>query len=503
MSAPPTTERRRHRRFTVLLTAFFLLCVVLHIYHRITDRRAWPEPAKPEDFGLNLHAVDNLCNLCDDEDATEMMRKTIAAVTNLSPSPIPARLTAPGATNAWHLLAALPVPYEDFPDVHHAAMREFAQLRAAGPAAATNATPALDDWIAKMRPALDLWHEAAGFAPEDSFCDSPDLPAQYAVLGKARECAILAPVLAARARRDGDWDRCATLWIDTLSNAPKVTFGTGSAGQIVAYDMTLGVTRDILAALPSMPSNTLSRVEEIVYNAWIGWVQPIDESIRHDGVAARAVLASFFPEDPASGPPPPGLNPPSGFFRWVARRNGSTPEASAAHFDAILSHVVVAAYQPYSAAGLYATLPTWCRGRRPPWTNDPAAAIAVCHLRDNTLSAGVYPVLREMEIMAVAYAIRLETLPKDAGEDAIRDAAFCAPGDSSPFASYHRTWDPIFRDPFSSNNAPFVLDAPPPHWRFHSVGPDQRDDGGTNDWATAKQPGPGLDFLFASPVKKY
>ena len=461
MSAPPTTERRRRRRFTILLAAFFLLCVALHIYHRIADRRAWPEPAKPEDFGLNL------------QDATERMRKTIiAVVTNLSPSPIPARLAAPGATNAWHLLAALPVPYEDFPDVHHAAMREFAQLRAAGPAAATNATPALDDWIAKMRPALDLWHEAAASAPQ-CFCDSPDLPAQYAVLGKARECAILAPVLAARARREGDWDRCATLWIDTLSNAPKVTFGTGSAGQVVAYDMTLGVTRDILAALPSMPSNTMSRVEEIVCYTW---GQPIPESIRHDGVAARAVLASFFPEDPASGPPPPGLNPPSGFFRWVARRNGSSPEVSAAHFDAILSHVVAAAYQPYSASGLYAGLPAWCRGRRPPWTNDPAAAIAVCHLRDNTLSAGVYPVLRTMELRAAHYALLLES-QKGAG-------------DQSPV---------LCVDPFSTNNAPFVLDAPPPRWRFHSVGPDRIDDGGTNDWATAKQPGPGLDFIFAAP----
>ena len=439
----PSARRRSRRRAVRILAALFLAIVALHIRNRVVDRRAWPDPAP---------------------DAS------------LLPSTAPAELAAPGATNAWHLFAALPVPHEEFPDVHAAAMQEFAKLRAAGPAAATNATPALDDWIAKMAPALSLWRQAAETAPY-SFCDSPDLPMQYAVLGKARECAVLAPVLAARARRSGDWDACLALWRDALLNAPKVTFGTGTAGQVVAYDMTLGVTRDILAALPEMPPDIRDEWHRRLGELAEEPAQPLPETIRHDGVAARAVLASFFPEDPASGPPPAGLNPPSGLFRWIARHNGSAPDVSSAHFDAVLSLVVVAACRPYSASGLYAELPAWCRGRRPPWTNDPAAATAVCHLRDNTLSAGVYPVLREMELRAALYAIALENGPSGGSGEVPRP----------------------YPDPFSTNGAPFILDAPPPAWRFHSVGPDQRDDGGTNDWATARRPGPGLDFLFAAP----
>ena len=452
----PSALRRKRRRTALFLGVMFLVIVALHVRNRIVDRHAWPEPAPS---------------------------------VVLEPAPMPAELTAPGATNAWHFFAELPVPREEFPDVLDAARKELSRFHAAGGFASTNDYPAIEAWIAKMSPALARWHTAAESGAA-SFCDSPDLPTQYAVLGKARECAILAPYLAARARRDGDWDACFAIWSDTLLNAPKVTFGTGTAGQVVAYDMTLGVTRDILSSLRAMPHDTLLAATQFLADDVVEMTareaQPLAESIRHDGVAARAVLGAFFPDDPSFDAPPPGLQPPSGFFRWIARRNGSSPEVSSAHFDAVLSHVIAAATQPYTASGLYANLPAWCRGRRPPWTNDPAAATAVCHLRDNTISAGVYPVLREMELRAVAYALRLESLPEGADADAVRDAAY-------------RGGELLCPDPFATNRAPFVLDAPPPAWRFHSVGPDQRDDGGTNDWATAQRAGPGLDFLFAAP----
>ena len=444
----PAALRRKRRRTALVLGAMFLVVVGVHLRNRVADRSAWPEPAAPK--------------------------------------PIPDVLTSPDATNAWHLFAALPVPREEFPDIHDAARKELARFHAGGGFAPTNAFPAIDEWVERMTPALARWHEAAESGAA-SFCDSPDLPTQYAVLGKARECAVLAPYLAARARRDGDWDRCVSIWSDSLRNTPKVTFGTGTAGQVVAYDMTLGVTRDMLASLRAIPRGELLRAKaELDRNLQSSIPgQPLAESIRHDGVAARAVLGAFFPDNPAFGAPPPGLQPPSGFFRWIARRNGSSPEVSVAHFDAVLTQVIAAADQPYSASGLYARLPAWCRGRRPPWTNDPAAATAVCHLRDNTISAGVYPVLREMELRAVSYALRLETLPEGADAEAARAAAF---GDDGQL---------LCPDPFATNSAPFALDAPPPSWRFHSVGPDQRDDGGTNDWATARRAGPGLDFLFS------
>ena len=433
----PAALRRKRRRTALVLIALFLVLVALHLRNRVVDRGAWPDPA-PD--------------------------------VALAPSPMPEALAAPDATNAWHLLASLPVPHDDFPDIHDAARKELSRFHAQGGfAAATNAYPAIEAWVAKMAPALALWREAAASGAA-SFCDSPDLPTQYAVLGKARECALLAPYLAARARRDGDWEACLAAWRDTLLNAPKVTFGTGTAGQVVAYDMTLGVTRDLLAALPLLPDDVRATWCHALAEIAAAPAQPLAESIRHDGVAAHDVLGAFFPDEPSFGAPPPGLQPPSGLFRWIARRNSSAPEVSISHLDAILSHVVATAERPYSAAGLYAELPAWCRGRRPPWTNDPATASAVCHLRDNTLSAGVYPVLREMELRAALYAVRL----------AVGDAA-----------------DPPI-DPFSPDGAPFVLDAPPPAWRFHSVGPDQRDDGGVNDWATARRAGPGLDFLFAA-----
>ena len=439
----PAVLRRKRRRTAFVLGAVFFALVALHIRNRVADRAAWPAPA-PD--------------------------------VALEPVPMPAALAAPGATNAWHLFAALPAPREDFPDIHAAAMKELGGGGIADAAGGRIDAPALDAWVVKMAPALALWHEAAESGAA-SFCDTPDLPTQYAVLSKARECALLTQHRATRTRRDGDRDACLAAWRDTLLNAPKMTFGTGTAGQVVAYDMTLGVTRDILATLA--PRSALADEwrsaagtdlrADLLAQVLAAPSQPLAESIRHDGVAARAVLGAFFPGDTSFAPPPPGLDPPSGLFRWIARHNGSAPDVSAAHLDAVLSHVVAAALRPYTASGLYAELPAWCRGRRPPWTNDPAAATAVCHLRDNTLSAGVYPVLREMELRAALYAVRLS------GGDT-----------NAPPA-----------DPFSPDGSPFVLDAPPPDWRFHSVGPDQRDDGGVNDWATARRAGPGLDFLFS------
>ena len=442
----PARQRRRKRRITVIVAIVLLLAIANHIRNRAVDRHAWPEPLP-----------------------------SIALVPSPAPEP------APGTTNAWDLLATIELPSgEAAAKARSAALAELRSPVGRGadsssPSPATS--PAVDAWLSLMAPALALWDAAA----EAPFLRAPaDLPAQYETLGRALECAALVPVRTTRARTAGDWAECRRLWNAAFRMGAGITHGTGTAGQVAAYDITLRSTRDILAALP-LPAEVLPALANDIETALQLPVQPLSQSILHDADAARSVIDSFVPDAPPASVSrnADASERPSAFFRWIARRNGSSPAVSAAHFDAVLSHVVAAAEAPYTADGLYAKLPAWCRGRRPPWTNDPAAALAVCALRDNTLSAGVYPVLREMELRAALYAIRLES-PGGAG-------------DPSPVLCEAPA------DPFSTNGVPFVLDAPPPHWRFHSVGPDQHDDGGTNDWARAEKGGPGLDFLFAAP----
>lgn len=422
-------ERRRHRKFTYWLIAFFVLVVAVHIYHRITDRHAWPEPFQE-------------------------------GVDGAAPS-------APRSP-AWLLLSRMDIPFEDAVDVRAAAMKELPSFIRLG-LSSTNAYPAVDAWIAQLSPALPLWEEAAT-APDGTVDFASDPNAAYAVLGRVVEMSRFTPYLAARARQTNDWTRCAALWTAALRNAAHVTHGVGTAGHVVAFDVTTTTVRDILRAGPLPPETAaaLLPVLESVETA----TAPLAEAIVLDGRVAHNALNAFFA---ASGDPlPPGTERPAGFFVWLARRLGSSPEVSAAHLDAIVSRVAAAAEQPYSASGLYADLPAWCRGRRPPWTNDPAAALAVCAFRDNTLAAGVYPILRIADLRAARHALALDATPPD------------APPPAAPV------------DPFASDGAPFVLDAPPPAWRFHSVGPDQRDDGGTNDWATATRAAAGLDLLYGA-----
>lgn len=425
----------RHRRYTYLLVAFFVLVVAVHLHHRITDRHAWP----PLDTG--------------------------PAVALPSPSQGPE-----GASEgAWAVFSRLDIPFEEAVDTRAAALKELPSFARHG-LTPTNAYPAIEAWVARLSPSLPLWEEAAA-APHGAVDFAADPNAAYAVLGRVVEMSRLTPYLAARARQTNDWTRCVALWTAALRNAAHVTHGMGTAGHVVAFDVTTTTVRDILRAGP-LPTEASAALLPVLESAEAA-AAPLVEAILLDGRVAHNALCAFFaaPGDPL----PPGTERPAGFLVWLARRLGSSPAVSAAHLDAIVTRVAAAAGRPYSAAGLYADLPAWCRGRRPPWTNDPAAALAVCAFRDNTLAAGVYPVLRLSDLRAARYALALDATP---------------PGASPPAAP---------ADPFAPDGAPFVLDAPPPAWRFHGAGPDQRDDGGTNDWASASRASAGLDLLYAAP----
>ena len=506
----PSTERRRRRKIVLLFSIFFVGVIVLHIRNRIVDRHAWPEPLPqgagglpPASAGVRGPAkppsvVPEAPGALPPASAgVRGPARPPAFVSSPPPRPECAATARALSSNAWSLLSRLSLPFESKPDIRAAAMKELPSFVLHG-FASTNAYPAIEAWTALLEPSLPLWEEASALpASWATFEDDPN--AAYAVLGQVVEMSRFTPYLAARARRDGEPDRCLALWLAALRNGAHATHGMGTAGQVVAFDVTTTTVRDILRTPPDLLATfepTLSPALLALETA----TAPLSESIYFDGIIARRALDAFFSDGTDL---PPGTQKPSGFYTWLSRRLGSSPEVSHAHLDAIVSRVIQAADAPYTAQGLYADLPDWCRGKRPPWTNDPAAALAVCAFRDNTLAAGVYPVLRLTELRAAQAALQLSTQQWQAsGPSSSAPRPECAAAvshSSAPRPECAATARALPIDPFSPTSAPFVLDAPPPAWRFHSVGPDQVDNGGTNDWASAQKAAPGLDLLYSAP----
>lgn len=454
MGVSGTLRRRRIRRFAITVCIVLAGIACAFLWMRLRDRSAWPA-------------------------AHPAIRWEPVA------SPLPE-----GATNAWTILQALApadTPYAPPSPELIGELRRFEAFGLQG----TNTYPRLDDWTQANGPALDLWRAAAG-TPQ-AWASPGEIESRIPALMRAVEIARISSYRTAQALREARWADAVGAWSDTLRVADHVTRGQGSLGLFVALNMTLGVCRDIQMATVEQP------LPEAVLRELFGLLRGMEESalpladaLRADWTVARLALSALWTPQAATMGPEEAKRHPAPMALRIARWLGSSPDVSTAHLDVVCSHAVAMAGMAYSKEGLFAGLPAWCRrDGRAPWTRDPLGALATTLFLRNTSASMAYPPNRTAELRAARIAIAMELARRQ-----------------DPRKAWPGTWDALpeqtgldpqaLVDPFAPDGGRFILSQPTAEaWAFHSVGPDQQDHGGTNDWNAAASPG-AADLLFTS-----
>ncbi len=450
---------RTPRRFVRVLGVVFVCLLALWLHIRHADRRAWPA-GRP---GVRLE-----------------------------PRPRPGVADDSGARNAWDALLRLAADADGIPTYGDAWLADLRRFDREGFTDPRSRYPELDQWLSDQDAAFELWSAAAsaGFAepPEDG--RTTLMPVLFRVVELSR----LSAYRAALARRDGDWDACIARWRETLRIAAHVTEGQAAIGLFVALNATVSVTRDILlAATEDRPPADVVRITLALLRDAEAAVTPLAEAVRHDRRIAHQALAVL--HDP--GTPGAEVAPrrrPSRLSLRVARWLGSRPEVSARNLDAVASHAIAAAEQPYDPAGLFAGLPRWCRLQgRSPWSRDPLGALAATVFVRNTIASPATNPNRRAELRAARIALAFHSA---------REARADGTWPDSLDALLEFGLDPeALLDPFASDGRRWVHHPPDGHWRFHGVGPDQQDHGGAVDWFSSPET-PGADLVFSSAERE-
>ncbi len=432
--------KRRNGRVAAVLLVLFSGALIAFFWMRMRDRQAWPAPL-PD------------------------------VLLDVSESPL-----SPDQSNAWDLLSGLAptnAPYmPPGPDL----LADLLRFEALGLAAAAS-FPELERRIAAEPHAFEIWREAASL--DSAWATLDDIESQVPVLLRIVELARLSAYPTSHNLQQGRWDAAVDSWLGTLRIADHVTRGQGSLGLFVALHLTVGVSREILLACDEheVPAEAALRLLDGLRKAE-GAVAPLAEALRSDrAMAHRALSALHTPRSSSMAADIAKRHPPHLALR-IARALGSSPEQSAAHLDAICSHAIAAADRPYSSQGLFAGLPRWCsRNGRAPWTHDPLGALASSLFIRNTAAAIAYHPNRVTELRAARITLALH-LARERHPERIWP-------ESLEILVQGGLDDEALADPFSADGSRFVYRLAEDQWILYSVGVDQEDHGGANDWLTS------------------
>jgi hypothetical protein len=434
-------KHRITRRILQVLAVLVAAGLASFLWMRRADRHAWPE-----------------------------------ALTDVRLSAPPPAPVDAAARNAWDVLRQLVATNAVPAPLSADMLAELRRFEAQGVATNTG-YPVLDAWLLQQTNALAAWSTAAhtGYA----WCSAEDAQEVVPVLLRIVELGRLSAYRAATAVAQGDWNAAKDRWSEALRVARHVEQGQGAIGLFIAFNVELAVCRDLLANATEhdIPQPiALELMERLRESETL--CTPLPEALRRDrDMSHRALAALYTPRSRDMAPETARRHPPAHALR-VARWLGSTPEASAAHFDAVCSHVLAAAERPYSPDGLLGSLPRWCRmEKRAPWTRDPIGALVCTVFIRNVAASAAYLPSRRAELRAARIALALNQA-RQAHPDRLW------PVDLNTLAPQGLDAQALL-DPFATGDAPFVYRSNPDGWVFHSVGLDQQDNGGTNDLFSA------------------
>ena len=462
MSTSRSPRRGRIRRILLGILLFVLfVSAVRFCGWRGSDLRAWPEPA-----------------------AGEAPAAVPPAETNALATPADCRA----------LLAVLP-PADAAPA---AALERFAREGATALSdaerAALRARAGTSNEV--LRAYVGFLESHPGFVP----AAGADVADYAMLLARSGELDVLF-ALAAASGEDG---LCAA---DLGRQAGRVARafgrGCGITGRFAALQGNVSfLSRECILLSLEAPGAFSGAPETIgAFRAAEDAFAPLPDAIREDWAAYRVAVADVY--DQVEGRAPrdgsasvPGQARVSGTMAFLIRNLGGGREATLAHLDALFSRLAANAASPYSPEGMAQGLPEWCRDpdAHTPWTRDPVGAVLGSSYVRQALAAGAFEPSARLELRAARLAVALRTWRDAHGEyPATLDELLG--GVDAPLR------EEDVADPFSPAGERLRYARDGAGWRFHSVGLDQRDDGGASGAADPRASG--TDFLFTSREREF